>query len=65
MFLDKESEKKFLPASLRDDHLGAEIMELIPELLGLKLAVHRQQLFTIARSGRREWSRRRRGVSLA
>lgn len=30
---------RHLPAGLRDDHLCAEVVELVPELLGLELAL--------------------------
>lgn len=36
-----------LPAGLRDDHLRAEIVELVPELLGLELALDVTQLVGI------------------
>lgn len=37
-----------LPAGLRDDHLRAEVVELVPELLGLELALDVTQLVGVA-----------------
>ncbi|KAJ8865853.1 hypothetical protein PR048_033376 [Dryococelus australis] len=53
------------PAGLGDDHLGAEVVELVPQVLGLEVTVDEQQLGAVAAhldAARRR--RRARGVPL-
>lgn len=40
-------EKSSSPASLSDNHLSAEIVKLIPEFFGLKVADHMSQLLAV------------------
>lgn len=37
-----------LPSSLGDDHLRAQLIELVPQILGLQVAVHMAQLLATA-----------------
>lgn len=36
------------PARLGDDHFGAELVELLPQLFGLEVALNIQKLVTVA-----------------
>lgn len=37
-----------LPSRFGDDHLGAELVELVPQLLGFEVALHRPQIVRVA-----------------
>lgn len=43
-----ESQSLYSPASLSNDHLGAQVVELVPQIFGLESAVDAEQLGAVA-----------------